>query len=696
MINDDKNRSPLEYLSQNNRSEELYLVDYPSGYSGSTTTYDNTQDNRNTSPTQTEIEDTSGYEELPDYIYIAEVYNKTPVYQNINENISWVPICDFVDLYKDSYFWDYDKVANMISESTKAEDVQQELEETDNTNRPESMYEYSTNPEINTYGMCYYTPDGTPKDVTFQQQYIYLTTKNFSEYIPTNDGLSDLEVEIDELLQNYTLEDGSLDYGKLQEEGLIYTQKVGSLLYGIEGDCFYDRWECLKTYATTDKDYNQIVDVVSVPIETYVNLNARIDRNRGTKHGTIISDKNFNLFNPVYNQRNNIFTYYSDTLKGGTYQQYVNYDNEVILSLTKNNTENIDNWTLITQSSVVDLDGVNGGLTKLELWNDKLLAFQEKAINYIPFNARVAIEATDGVPIEIANSGKVDTPMVMTNKIGCQNKWSVCGTNHYLYFIDNYNQGIYRLGGEGGFQSLSDIKGFHSWMNQNNIHGSWIPYPDNDVINNFKTSWDPINNEILFVNYNYCLAFNENIDEFTSFYSYENIPYFVKLQNSVYAIRQNSILNSDLYRLRNGSYNNFFGEQKNYYITIIANEQPMTTKIFNTLEYTADAFKFDKGVWKYDENNTFTTLDAVDEYQSGTTDIVSIGDKEKYPDFRKRFRIWRTDIPRDSLNESGRQDRMSNPWLKLTLTKNTDDSLEDKKDYDKLQLYNIIVSYTEQ
>ena len=43
--------------------------------------------------------------------------------------------------------------------------------------------------------------------------------------------------------------------------------------------------------------------------ETRINIDGRYDRNRGLVNNLNMSPTNFNLFNPVYSQSNNYFTF---------------------------------------------------------------------------------------------------------------------------------------------------------------------------------------------------------------------------------------------------------------------------------------------------------------------------------------------------------------------------------------------------
>ena len=55
---------------------------------------------------------------------------------------------------------------------------------------------------------------------------------------------------------------------------------------------------------------------------------------------------------------------------------------------------------------------------------------------------------------------------------------------------------------------------------------------------------------------------------------------------------------------------------------------------------------------------------------------------------QKKFRIWRAFIPRDD-NDSRRLNRIRNPWMKMRLTKDTENDTE------RMEFHNLLVSYIE-
>jgi len=52
------------------------------------------------------------------------------------------------------------------------------------------------------------------------------------------------------------------------------------------------------------------------------------------------------------------------------------------------------------------------------------------------------VNASDGVPIEFANSGQVDGIRYISSNVGTSNKYSIVETPNGLYFIDDINKSI--------------------------------------------------------------------------------------------------------------------------------------------------------------------------------------------------------------------------------------------------------------
>ena len=431
-----------------------------------------------------------------------------------------------------------------------------------------------------------------------------------------------------------------------------------------EGDTYFQRYDHLKTYPFTSEDQNQMTDIISFMCETKVNLDGRYDKNRGFV-GFALNRETTNKLNEVYSQTDNYFKY---RIPNPDKLNLNNFHNSITWTKTKTLGELIDSWTNVTLASTLDLDGDKGPIRSLKRFNNNLFAFQDKGISQILYNDNVQIASTQGVPIEIANSGKVSGKRYLT-EVGCTNKWSICQTPSGLYFIDDITKGIYLFNGQ--LNNLSDKLGFHSWINsESKSIEPWNPID----FQNFVSYYDKVNGDVFFISKDKCLGFSEPLGQFASFYSYEDTPYFANIQDKGIWIKQDGTLWMHL----EGEYNNFFGENKPFYTTIIANPDPQIDKTFNTVEFRADSFKDNKFI----TTRPFDTLKVWNEYQSGISNFDGDRFAPKNP-LRQKFRVWRANIPRSDENY---RDRIRNPWAYIQLINKGENT-------NKMLLHDIVVHY---
>lgn len=457
----------------------------------------------------------------------------------------------------------------------------------------------------------------------------------------------------------------------LESNGLI---KLSVKVKWTEGDTYYQRYDCLKTYPFTFEDDNQVTEIVSFMCETRVNLDGRYDRNRGQLSNITMSPTNFNLLNPVYSQSNNFFTYRALNSNKLTLD---NFHNTISWSKAKTSGELIDSWTSPTLLSTLDLDGDKGPIRSINRLNNNLIAFQDRGISQILFNENQQLVTAQGIPVELANSGKVNGKRYFTDKVGCTNKWSICETPLGIYFIDDITKNIFLFNGE--LSNLSDRLGFNSWIKSNSKSlDIWNPID----FNNFITYYDKVKREVLFISKDSCLAFSEPLGQFSSFYSYEKTPYFTNINDR--GVMVNTSYDDSKYKIwlhNEGDYNSYFGKYEPFYTTIIVNPDMPMDKIFNTVEFRADSWNNDSLL-----DSTFDTLDVWNEYQEGHSDLsTSFAGPSN---LKRKFRIWRANIPRSSSGSGAGRDRMRNPWLYLKLSMNSENT-------NKTILHDITVNYFE-
>ena len=446
-----------------------------------------------------------------------------------------------------------------------------------------------------------------------------------------------------------------------------------ALIIYSEGDTYFQRYDCLKTYPYTLEDQNSVVEIESFMCETRINIDGRYDKNRGQVNNLIMTPSIFNLFNPGYSQTNNYFNY-----RAINYKLYgIDYfPNTITWSTEKQMGAVTDAWTNVTMASTLDLDGDKGEITSLNTFNNEIYCFQKQGLSNVLFNSRVQIPSSDGVPIEITNGLKVSGKRYISNTIGCNNKWSIAETPSGLYFIDNTTNSLYLFNGQLG--SLSDRLGFRQWIGENNNMSSWNPIN----FDNFITFYDKNNNDVYFTNKSTSLVYSELLQQFTSFIDYGSVPYMFNINSDFYAIKYGKIWEQFA-----GEYNILFGDYKPYSITFISNSDEPYDKIFNNIEYRADCWADNKEN-EVLGNTTFDTLEVWNEYQKGVTDLTK--ETAKPSNLKKKFRVWRANIPRANTDWNGvkanKMDRIRNTWAYIKLSRN-------KKNTDRMEFHDMKVHY---
>lgn len=438
----------------------------------------------------------------------------------------------------------------------------------------------------------------------------------------------------------------------------------------IYGDTYYQRYDCLKTYSFTTEDENSVVEIASFMCESRVNLDGRYDRNRGQISNLNMSPQNFNLINSIYSQRDNFFNY---RILDKKYYRNVKYPTQILWSMEKSYLDDIDIWSNITLANSLDLSGSAGAVTSIEVFNDLLIAFQEKSVNQILFNSRVQIPTSDGVPVEISNSYKVDGARPISTNIGCQSKWSIAKSPIGLYFIDNTTDTLYLYNSQ--LQDISTQLGVKYWLREN--------HPTDDSF--IRLSYDTKNKDLyLSPKNNESLCYSEQLGQFTSLMSYVDVIMF-PMDNDFLSFKCDEALNKvSLWENFKGPYNSFYNEIKLPSFTYICNENPTYTKVFDTIEYRADIYD-DKG--NPIHNRSFDWIKATNEYQD--SGIKSFNQSRRIVNdtsLRKKFRIWRGQIPRQH------RERIRNPWTAISLGFNLSSKLEDN--HFQFVLHDISTKYT--
>ena len=151
-----------------------------------------------------------------------------------------------------------------------------------------------------------------------------------------------------------------------------------------------------------------------------------------------------------------------------------------------------------------------------------------------------------------------------------------------------------------------------------------------------------------------------------SFYDFK-AEYMNTLKGDTYILGKphnaNYTVMTPIYQYQSGKYNYQDKEQKSYYVEFISNPDPLNDKIFNVLEFRSDSWNDDNTLQNF---KSFNKLTIKNEYQEASSPL------EHNKNLKKRFRIWKAQIPRESRVNSPLQNRIRNTWAKIKLESTAD------------------------
>jgi len=441
------------------------------------------------------------------------------------------------------------------------------------------------------------------------------------------------------------------------------------------GDTFVRNFKFLRI-TNTDVDilsqgiykYEEIVEVLC---ETTVDLKNRNDLSIDAWDSKFqYKDEEYHKYNRVYSQMSNLI---QNKDIDYNIKKVSSFDTNIISSKLKSSGELIDSWTDILQNEVLTLDGKHGSINSLPSFNDEIYTIQDRALASISISPRVQVQGNDGLSIQLGTGSVLDKYKYISTESGTINKWSVIPTSTGIYYYDLLNKSFMIFTGQ--INNLSDIKGMHSHFIKNTeLDDLKI---DNPLIKKgISSGYDQVNNDIFMTfhkeNESFTISYNENRNQFISFYDYLPSMYINKGQ---YFITTNPDLKS-LYRQYEGQYNNFYGINYPSYIILNVNPDSNLDTVFDNIMYKSEVYLND--IDQPDE--TLTKVRLYSEYQDSGLIPLTIG---RNSNLRRKFRDWNAILPRNQ----GSRERIRNPWVKLVL------QFDNTSNY-KLILHDIIVSYS--
>lgn len=420
-----------------------------------------------------------------------------------------------------------------------------------------------------------------------------------------------------------------------------------------------------------------------------------INHNLEDDNGTGASAFESYEYNTVYSIENNIKKYYP---KPTEFVNITEYDNRIYYSDVKINGEITDSWGSFAPNNFYDVDGVYGPINALELLNENMICFQEKAIARLLINPVSQQTDANGTEVVVGVGDTLNKHIYISTSFGTRHQHSIVKTPRSIYFIDVLTKNMYSVS-QDGVVSVSENKGLSSWFYKNlkdkiltRDNPIWVDTVGTraGIIGAYHRRY----NEVLFtihdiytltvgmesidVTIGTTICYNELTGTFTSFYSFAPYLYIydqrvlMSMDSSLYS--GNVITDSqDIYiHDHDSEYGKFYGTYYNSMIKILVNDKPNFHKIFDNLHLQTEILTIsgngtqtDTGSGTVPVHETFNTLQATNDYQ--TTGSVTLTPNSNIV---RRHRYWKTYIPNDTRNASysSFKPRMRDFYLNLELT----------------------------
>lgn len=362
---------------------------------------------------------------------------------------------------------------------------------------------------------------------------------------------------------------------------------------------------------------------------------------------TFTQDFDLYTYNPVYSTEQISQKFFPKPLD---INDNLDYITRIYRSDLKYNGELDDSWSKFRFNNFLDLDANYGAINKLEVFNDKLLAFQSRGIAYLPVAEKEVINTQSGSPTVIGTGGVLDRFDYVSTTSGTTQTDSIVKSNRAIYYADDYNRKLARLTDK--VEYLSDLKGIKSWAATKTFTNcySLFNHENNEVWFKIDTGTDSI------------VKFNEYIDAFDSFVSsnfIDTFKYHQQIKNNTY-----------IFSITNGYSLNTNSNYLEYNFEAIINPNGNIVNRLDSIGLSSIVMSGGN-----ESSDLYMNYQIVNNYQDTT-----LLDIDNY--VRRRFRTWYINYLRDSSTGS----RLYDTYFKL--------KLDGGSLGENVKIFDIISSYT--
>jgi hypothetical protein len=419
-----------------------------------------------------------------------------------------------------------------------------------------------------------------------------------------------------------------------------------------------------------DVDYNVVTEIVSIRVETSIDLKNRNDLSIGSWDNRWQPRyEEYQKYNRVYSQQPTLIKSVGLGVKIKKIQEF---DGRIMASKVKIPGEFIDSWTDFLENEIMDLDGKFGPINAVANLKDEIFCLQDTGVAHLAINPRAQVQANDGISLELGTGGILHDYKYVSTTAGCLNKWGVVSAENAFYFIDLINRGIMVFDG-GKVGRLSDAHGFHHELLNRMQYDSLVQ--DNAVLGNgVSLGYNPVNSDVYFSFHQptdrFTLGFNEKLAAFISYYDY--IPAWYINKGSV--LISTNPDSTSVWEHFKGNSNSFYGTTHASSITL--HVAPAGNEIImNGASYKLEMTK--NGIELPLEG--LTGVRVYNDYQDSGMVPLTIRNN-----VFKKFRNWKVNFPR----QASTRERVRSAWgfAEFEFT---------NPDGKKLILHDITIFYTQ-
>ena len=321
-------------------------------------------------------------------------------------------------------------------------------------------------------------------------------------------------------------------------------------------------------------------------------------------------------YNKVYSQENTTKRFVPQPLDWCSDNLHFPYT--VAYSDLKLAGDSVDGWKVFGAFDFFDLDASWGHVNNLFSLRDELYTLQDRGVAKLSINPRSVVPSQDGIStvIKTGAGNVIDREEYLITNIGNQHQHGLVVTNQAAYWIDVEKTKFIKLGyGEKGTLrtfKVSDSKGFKDYFRDLFDDETILDTPLNreGLTGGYDSSHDEIFISIKNSNIETTIAYNEVIDAFSSFYSFNSTIY---ISHKKFLYSPDPEYRNKLYLHNAGNLTTFYNNTRasEFSVTFIVNDAQSESKVFDSLEIIAKS-----GDGTNTNTNYFTDMEFSNSYQT--------------------------------------------------------------------------------